>query len=179
MNDYDKDKDEKLKFLYKGISKLGVISQEIHALESEKRKLEEFIEIYRTFLEELNETDVVNLINEKIKQIKSELDNNKVHNYNESDYVDDQNKPTILETKEIAKLILNDVNVVPTTVHFKELIKRKGYSVKLNTLRYVLSRNKDFEYDAERGGWRLNERQNMNSRNIDTTVHKELISTIN
>lgn len=67
-------------------------------------------------------------------------------------------RPSLSEIKDIAYKIIRNESIIPNTSKLKEAFNNEGYAVNLNSLRTILTKNKDlFVFSQARGGWTLTE----------------------
>lgn len=65
-------------------------------------------------------------------------------------------RPTLTDARDIAYKIIRDLGSVTNTSKLRDAFNKAGFEVNLNSLRTVLSQNKEiFNFDQEHGGWRL------------------------
>jgi len=159
----------KAKLLEKALNRLEITSQNLTELIAEQERLKGFISTCKNFFEEEDNEDLIKKIELAFKKIRFVCANSEEGKRVFGHMIDTEAiRPSLSETKDIAHNILKKVGSIPTTSRLKELIRREGYSVKLNSLRYVLSQSKDlFEYNPDKGGWILKYDDNILEKNID------------
>jgi hypothetical protein len=145
----------KAKLLEKALTRLEITSQNLTELMAEQERLKGFISTCKNFFEEEDNEDLVKKIELAFKKIKFVCANSEEGKRVFGHMIDaEATRPSLSETKDIARDLLKKLGSISTTSRFKELLRRDGYSVKLNSLRYVLSQSKDvFEYNPDKGGW--------------------------
>lgn len=162
----------KAKLLEKALTRLEITSQNLTELIAEQERLKGFISTCKNFFEEEDNEDLVKKIELAFKKIKFVCANSEEGKRVFGHMIDTEAiRPSLSETKDIAYDLLKRAGSISTTSRFKELIRREGYSVKLNSLRYVLSQSKDiFEYIPDEGGWVVKE----NNSNCKTSSNNAL-----
>lgn len=136
----------KNKLLNKAFDNCEKLLNEINRINTQFEHLKGFTSFYRKNFEEEN-NPILTKIEKQLKRIESL----RLHSGN-SPY----EKPSLAEIKEIAIESLYELGAVATTSRLLNIMVKKGYEIKHNSLRYVLSQAKNiFEYNPNQGGWQL------------------------